>query len=259
MEYGWLEWGDLIVRWIHVVAAVAWVGFGFFFSFVNAQVAKTYTPDAKKRVAPELMPRALYWLRWGAAWGFLSGAVLLALEYYWRGALVAPETGLSAGAGVGISVAALGVGFVAYDLLWRRLEGRQLLGALASFALLGLLLWGLSLAFTPRGVWIHLGAVFGTIMAGNAWMRIWPNQRKNIAAIRAGSSPDPARVALVALRSKHNTYLAVPLVLSMVSHHAPAVHGSGWGWGLALGAVAVGWGATRWLYKKSAAAAPAAY
>lgn len=259
MEYGWLEWMALGVRWIHVVAAVAWVGFGFFFSFVNAQVAKTYTPDAKKRVAPELMPRALYWLRWGAAWGFASGAVLLALDYYWRGELVAPESGLGRGAGVGISAAALVAGFAAYDRLWKQLAGRPRLAALASFALLGALLFGLSLAFAPRAVWIHLGVLFGTFMAGNAWMRIWPNQRKNIAAIRAGNSPDPERVALVALRSKHNTYMAVPLVLSMLSSHAPAVYGRGWSWGLAMGAVAVGWGATRLLYKKSAAAAPAAY
>src|SRR5207244_8220825 len=67
------EWLNVIFRWVHVVAGVMWIGHLWFFNFVNAQVAKTYDPDSRKKVVPELMPRALYWFRWGAAYTWVTG------------------------------------------------------------------------------------------------------------------------------------------------------------------------------------------
>src|SRR5262249_23290681 len=106
---------------------------------------------------------------------------------------------------------------------------------------------------------IHLGAIFGTIMAGNVWMRIWPNQRKIIAATKAGTAPDAAIVSVAGLRSKHNTYMSVPLVFAMVSNHFPTIYGMDGSWILLAVLVLVGWGVTKLLYQKAASPAPAQY
>jgi len=101
--------------------------------------------------------------------------------------------------------------------------------------------------------------LFGTIMAMNVWMRIWPAQKKIIAAVKAGTAPDGALAAMAGLRSKHNTYMSVPLVLSMVSNHYPTVYGSPHGWVFLLVLVAAGWGLTKLLYMNAARPAPAKY
>src|SRR6476646_7652004 len=76
------SYSEFLFRWIHVVAGIAWIGHLYFFNFVNAQLAKTYDADSKKKVVPELMPRALYWFRWGAAYTWVSGLILAAFSYY---------------------------------------------------------------------------------------------------------------------------------------------------------------------------------
>src|SRR5947209_11353459 len=120
MDSNVTEWLNLIFRWIHVLAGVMWIGHLWFFNFVNGQVAKTYDADSKKKVVPELMPRALYWFRWGAAYTFITGVLLLGLVYYMGGALVPQESPkIDVGAGTGIGLALLVVGFLIYDVLWK--------------------------------------------------------------------------------------------------------------------------------------------
>src|SRR5258708_11035711 len=87
------EWLILVFRWIHVLAGVMWIGHLWFFNFVNAQVAKTYDADSKKKLLPELMPRALYWFRWGAAYTWITGILLLGVVYYMSGLM--PAAGVS--------------------------------------------------------------------------------------------------------------------------------------------------------------------
>jgi uncharacterized membrane protein len=115
------------------------------------------------------------------------------------------------------------------------------------------------MVMSGRSLFIHLGAFFGTIMAANVWMRIWPNQRKIIAAAKAGSPPPDGLPALAGLRSKHNTYMSVPLTFFMVSNHFPTVYGSELRWVIAAAFVAVGWGLTKLMFNKSATAAPAQF
>jgi len=107
---------NLIFRWIHVVAGIMWIGHLWFFNFVNAQVAKTYDADSKKKVIPELMPRALYWFRWGAAYTWITGFFLLGIVIYMGGAAIDPEK-QSMGVAAGGGVASLFVAFVVFDLL----------------------------------------------------------------------------------------------------------------------------------------------
>src|SRR4030095_1495996 len=103
--------------------------------------------------------------------------------------------------------------------------------------------------FSYRGYTIHVGALFGTAMAMNVWMRIWPAQRRIITATRDGQAPNPADPALAGTRSKHNTYMSVPLIWMMLNQHPIAFAGS---WIGLVGAIAIGWGATYFLYQKAA-------
>jgi len=250
---------ELLFRWIHVVAGIAWIGHLYFFNFVNSQVAKTYDADSKKKVIPELMPRALYWFRWGAAYTWFSGFLLAGMVYYQSPNLLPPDSSTSVSAGVGLSLLLIVVVFFVYDALWKAMAAKEQAGVIVSFILVAVLLWGLSRVFAPRAVYIHLGMLFGTIMAMNVWMRIWPAQKKIIAAVRAGTAPDAALASLAGLRSKHNTYMSVPLVLSMVSNHYPTVYGGPHGWASLLVLVAIGWGLTKLLYMNAARSATAKY
>src|SRR5437773_3126807 len=110
----------MIFRWIHVVAGIAWIGHLYFFNFVNSQLAKTYDADSKKKVVPELMPRALYFFRWGAAWTFITGILLLGVVYYMGGVLlVADKSPVSNGVGALIGLATMVVAFAVYDAMWK--------------------------------------------------------------------------------------------------------------------------------------------
>src|SRR5438132_6521012 len=130
------EWLNLVFRWLHVIAGVMWIGHLWFFNFVNAQLAKTYTPESKKAVLPELMPRALYFFRWGAAYTFITGVLLFGIVYSMS---VIPgaktDTGLSGGAATGIVLAVFVIGFGIYDVLWKQMKN-EMTGTAVSFVLL---------------------------------------------------------------------------------------------------------------------------
>jgi len=250
---------DLIFRWTHVVAGIAWIGHLYFFNFVNAQVAKTYDADSKRKVVPELLPRALYWFRWGAAYTWITGILLLGIVIYMGGVIVPAGSSIGAMPASLIGLALMVVGFLVYDFLWKAMAKNEQAGVVVSYVLVLLVLFVMNLIFSKRAVYIHMGAIFGTIMAANVWMRIWPAQRKIIAATKAGAAPDAALAAMAGLRSKHNTYMSVPLVFTMVSNHFPTVYGADYGWITLAVLILVGWGVTKWLYQKSASPAPAQY
>lgn len=254
------EWLNILFRWAHVVAGVMWIGHLWFFNFVNAQVAKTYDADSKKKVVPELMPRALYWFRWGAMYTWVTGILLLGVVIYMGGVTVPLESTLGNWPATGVGLASIIAGFFVYDALWKTpIAKNEKLGMAVSFVLLAAAAFGYSRFLTGRAAFIHVGSLLGTIMFLNVWMRIWPSQRKIIAAIKGGTAPDPAIAALAGLRSKHNTYLSVPLMLLMVSNHYPTVYGNEVGWAIALGLVAFGWVVAKLLYLKSAQPAPATF
>ena len=257
-----VTWLEPIFRWLHIIAGIMWIGHLWFFNFVNAQVAKSYDADSKKKVIPELMPRALYWFRWGAAYTWIFGILLLGTVYYMQANAMLLDDNhkdLGAGAATGIGLGLLVVGFLVYDILWKQLAKKEALGAGISFALTVGIAFGLSMIFSERGMLIHIGALFGTIMAGNVWMRIWPNQRRIIAAIKEGKAPDAAWAGMAGLRSKHNTYMSVPLMFFMISQHGVVELGMGslnYPWLGAALVIAAGWGLTKFFFVKSASDAP---
>ena len=259
-------WMELVFRWIHVVAGITWIGHLYFFNWVNGQVAKTYDADSKKKVVPELMPRALYFFRWGAAYTWITGVLLVGVVYAMAETTIVPATGpiQNVWALTGIVLGVWVVGFAIYDILWKAMAKKELVGVIISLVLVAGIAFGLSQVLTPRAVWISIGGLFGTSMAANVWMRIWPNQKKIIAATKAGTAPDAALAGLAGLRSKQNTYMSVPLVLMMVSNHYPQAYGMDlngqpMGWVVLMVLILVGFGLTKLLFKKSASPVTAKY
>jgi len=220
--------GELGFRWLHVIAGVLWIGILWFFNWINGAFTATMDGETKKKVVPELMPRALFWFRWGAAFTWLTGVSLLMIIYYHG--LYTYDSGQLAGtkptpAVWGMTFGALFVGFLVYDILFKSLKGPM--------HSIGVIVWGLiavgfgvwlnSMDYSNRAIYVHIGALFGTSMAANVWMRIWPAQKRIITAIKNGEKPDPADPAMAGLRSKHNTYMSVPLLLYMVSVNQDAM------------------------------------
>jgi len=243
---------EALLRWIHIVAGITWIGLLYFFNWVNGPFQATIDGGTKKVVVPELMPRALYWFRWGAAWTWITGVLLLLLVFYMQRYATADNSsaGVLGYAMLLVSLLAFGV----YDPMAKAIKDNK------QMAIAGLVLTAVAIVlfiqvghFGYRGFTIHVGAMFGTIMAANVWMRIWPAQQKIITAVKNGEAPDAALVALAGTRSRHNTYMSVPLVWTMVNlHTAAAAPASTWGGaGFLLGAVALGWLAVMQLYKKA--------
>jgi uncharacterized membrane protein len=259
-----MTWLEAALRWTHVVAGILWIGHLYFFNFVNAQVAKTYDPDSRRKVVPELMPRALYWFRWGAVYTWTSGFLVAGMVYWSVDNLIRKdETGRAAFShlgGVAIALVLVGVVFFVYEGVWKALGKSERLAAGVLSGLLVVLLAVLSSIYTGRALFIHAGMLLGTIMVMNVWMRIWPAQKRLIQAAKGvAPAPDPSLAAMAALRSKHNTYLSVPLVFTMVSNHYPTIYGWEHSWIVLAAIVALGFGVVKLLYLKAAGPAPALY
>ena len=254
-----------IFKWLHVIAGIMWIGLLYFFNFVNTAFAPTMDGETKKKVVPELMPRALYWFRMGAAWTWGTGIVLLYV-IYWAGGMMPsnftsdPVTGESANMFIHILLLLTFVAVFLYDAIYKSpLASNIRVVTVLSFVLITAYVFAMQTlgGFEYRAVNIHLGAMFGTIMAFNVWFRIWPAQKKIIAAIKNGDAPDGQLLALAGLRSKHNTYMSVPLIWTMHNQHhvtAPTALGipAEFSWLLPMAMVILGWHIVFQLYKKSA-------
>ena len=248
---------EILFRWMHVLAGIVWIGHLYFFNFVNGPFQGKIDGPTKKSVNPELLPRALYWFRWGAAWTWVTGVLLLAIVYYHQRYAVEAE-GFSVGSFVMLAVTFLAP-FV-YDALYRSPLGANVRGAfVVAYALVALVVYlNLSFAgFSYRGVLIHTGAMFGTIMAFNVWFRIWPAQQKIIRAVKEGTAPDAELVKMAGLRSRHNTYLSVPLLYAMLGQHTTFFAGGNWGipasawWIVFVAIIGLGWHIVFHLYQRA--------
>jgi len=217
----WQDYFEFADRWLHFGAGVLWIGLLYFFNWVNSAFAPTMDADTKRKVIPELMPRCLFWFRWGAAWTWITGVLLLFLVYYHGhdGAyLLEGQQAKPTPSDWGPAFAGLFVGFLLYDILFKAMAKQQIPAIVVGVALTLGFAWYLdgSLGFSKRATYIHVAGLFGTCMAANVWMRIWPAQQRIITAIKNGDAPDGGDVAMAGSRSKHNTYLSAALLLFMV-------------------------------------------
>jgi uncharacterized membrane protein len=224
-----LEILSALSRWIHVLAGIVWIGMLYFFNFVNGPFQATQDGDTKKKVNPELQPRALWWFRWGAAWTWLTGVILLMLVF-WHGQItVDPMTGWTP-----LAIAMVASLFVApfvYDALAGSGLGKnpKVFGTVG-FVLLAIVVCLMHYAgFTYRAYNIHLASLLGTIMAYNVWFKIWPAQQKILRAVKEGTAPDGALVSMAGTRSRHNVYMSVALFWGMLNSHTTYFSGGNLG------------------------------
>lgn len=249
-----------VLRWGHIVAGILWIGHLYFFNFVNAHVAKALDGPTKKSVVPELMPRALYWFRWGAAWTWITGILLGGLIYYHGKVVFEDPSYGNPWLWLAIVLVILIVGFLLYNIIMKAIKNVTVASVIC-LALLAAVYWLLADVgkFSGRSLYLHVGVILGTIMALNVWMVIWPSQRKIIAAVAAGTAPDANLVALAGLRSRQNTYMSVPLLFTMISNHYPTMYGGQYRDVCLASVIALGFALVWWLYKKSASDATKAY
>lgn len=252
MEPVLVEWVSLILRWLHLVAGMAWIGASFYFMHIDASLKPTSEIPAGKGgeawevhgggfyrvrkylVAPDALPKELIWHKWQSYTTWISGFLLLVWVYYLGASLylidpaVWPTTPTVAAA---IGIGSLIVGWAVYDLLCRSALGKSDFWlAVVGFALVVGAAWGYGQIFGGRAALLHTGALMATWMSGNVAMLIIPNQRKVIAALLAGNVPDPALGKAAKQRSSHNNYLTLPVVFLMLSGHYPLTYASGYGW-----------------------------
>lgn len=245
---------SVLLRWIHIVSAIVWVGLLYFFNFSYIQFAASASDEARKGAISGLIPRGLFWFRWGGAYTWISGLLLLLIVYYHGGLMFESDNSIGWGTGAIVMVAVTFLAFGVYDALAKSALGKnqKVFGAvgfvLAMAAVYLMVTWG---KFSFRAYNIHLGAMFGTIMAANVWMRIWPGQRRVLAAVKEGKAPDAAVMASVGLRSRHNVFLSIPLVWTMINAHTAVPAADSW---LYLPIVTlVGWSVAALMYRKAGA------
>jgi uncharacterized membrane protein len=242
-----------LFRWIHIIAGIVWIGMLYFFNFVNGPFQGTLDGDTKKKVNPELLPRALWWFRWGAAWTWATGVLLLLLVFY-HGRITFDADGRWTAGAIVMALSVYAAPFV-YDALHKSPLGKdpKVFGGVAFALTAGVAalmhFWG---GFGYRALNIHLAALFGTIMAYNVWFRIWPAQRTILTGVKNGTAPDAALVSFAATRSRHNVYMSVPLFWGMVNQHTTTVALPGQlGFATFLVVALVGWHVVWQLYKKA--------
>ena len=248
------EWLNLLLRFLHLVTGIAWIGASFYFVWLDnhLQQPPAWKSDqgikgdlwaihgggfyevAKYQLAPPQIPATLHWFKWEAYATWITGFLLLTLIYY-----VGAESylidkrvaDLSQWQAIGIGVAAIIGGWCTYDLLCNTKLAKQ--GALLGLILLLLvtaLAYGLTQVFSARGAYIHIGAIIGTLMVGNVFRVIIPSQKALVAAVEQGTAPDPSWAAKAKLRSTHNTYTTLPVLFIMISNHYPMTYNHSYNW-----------------------------
>ncbi|ASP69015.1 urate hydroxylase PuuD [Sinorhizobium meliloti] len=246
------DWLTFAVRWLHVITGIAWIGSSFYFVALDLGLKQrpgmpvgAYGEEwqvhgggfyhiQKYLVAPENMPEHLIWFKWESYVTWLSGFGMLALVYY-AGAdlyLIDPNVlDVSKPMAIAISLASLGFGWLAYDMICRSPFGNDntRLMVLLYFILV-IVAWGYTQLFTGRAAYLHLGAFTATIMSANVFFIIIPNQKKVVADLIAGRTPDPALGRQAKQRSTHNNYLTLPVLFLMLSNHYPLAFGTQYNW-----------------------------
>jgi uncharacterized membrane protein len=245
------QWLSLGLRWLHIIAGIAWIGSSFYFNWLDGNLRPPEKPRQgvagelwsvhgggfyvvqKYQVAPDELPKTLHWFKWEAYTTWLSGFALLVLVYYMSGPayLLDAQSPLGFPAAVAVGLSALGGGWLIYDLLCDSPLGRSPIAfAAVGFPLATAAAWGLSELFGSRAAYIHVGAMLGTIMAANVFFVIIPSQRELVDAKHEGREPDPSKGARAKLRSLHNNYITLPVLFIMISNHYPVTFEHRYNW-----------------------------
>ena len=257
MESYYLDWANLLLRWVHVITAIAWIGSSFYFVFLDSSLVK---PDSKElqdlgvggelwavhgggfynpqkyTVAPRVVPENLHWFYWESYSTWLSGFALFTVSYLWSAGTYLIDKSLmdwSSGAAIGVALSFLVVFWIAYDLICqafgKRKNGDAIVGALI-FLVVCLASWLACHWFAGRAAFLLVGAMIATAMSANVFFWIIPGQRTTVKDLREGRPVDPVHGQRAKQRSVHNTYFTLPVLFSMLSNHYSFTytHASNW-------------------------------
>ena len=254
----YLDWFNLFFRWFHVIAGVAWIGASFYFVWLDLSLRKPpqwkaekgisgdlwavhgggFYEIAKYKLEPEEMPKTLHWFKWEAYTTWLTGMAMLSIVYYANATayLIDPskvDFGSSIGA-ISTSLLFLFGSYFIYEVIVRSHLGKNsFIFSTIIFILLIIACWGSYQLFSDRASFIHIGAILGTVMAGNVFFGIMPAQRALVECVRRGEKPGK-EVADLALQAKNrslmNNYFTLPLIFTMISNHYPMMYAHAHGW-----------------------------
>ncbi len=253
MDATFLDWLNLSFRWFHLVVAIGWIGTSFYFMWLDSNIIVPETPREgvegelwmvhsghfyqveMRRLSPGQLPKVLHWFKWEAALTWMSGIALLTVVYYLTGGvyLIDPNVSrMTPGGAVALCVGLLIASWVVYDLLWVSSLGRDRPGVATaiSYVLLFGLVVLLCRTLSGRAAFIHVGAMLGTIMVANVWMRIIPAQKELVAATAAGRPADWTLSSRAKRRSVHNSYVTLPVIFMMISNHYPSTYAHRLNW-----------------------------
>ena len=255
METYIVDWLSLLLRWLHFVAGIAWIGASLYFVMLDNSLRRpAKAQDAARGVHGELwavhgggfynsqkflagpvgepLSEHLHWSKWEAYTTWLSGMGLLALLYWWGASTYLVDRSvmdLPVAAAIALSAGSLVAGWLVYDTLCRAIARESLL-AIVIYAVLTAAAWGYGQVFGARAAYIHVGALIGTMMVWNVFFHIIPGQKKMVAALRAGEPVDPQPGVIGKQRSVHNTYFTLPVLFIMISNHYPMTFGHRHAW-----------------------------
>ena len=261
-----LEWLNLIVRWLHLITGIAWIGASFYFVWLDNNIRAPlpgselankgvsgelwavhgggfYNPQ-KYLVAPKQLPKHLHWFKWEAYSTWLSGFAMLFIVYYFNASAMMIDRSvadLSNWQAVGIGLATLVIGWAVYDGLCRSaLAKRDGLFGAVMYLLIVCAAFVLSKLLSGRAAYIHVGAMMGTMMVTNVLMLIIPGQRKMVDAMLAGQAPDPIHGLKAKQRSVHNNYFTLPVLFIMISNHYAMTYSHAYNWLVLAAIIAAG-------------------
>jgi uncharacterized membrane protein len=246
MESYYLDWANLLLRWLHVITAIAWIGASFYFVMLDSSLEKPKDQESldkgvggeqwavhgggfynaqKYTVSPKKLPEHLHWSYWESYSTWLSGFALFSVSYLWNAStylIDKSKMDWSPGAAIGVALAFFVVFWMVYDAICQVFGKRKNGDAIVGFLLFVFICFAAWLAchwFAGRAAFLLVGAMLATTMSANVFFWIIPGQRKNVANLRAGLPVDPIHGIRGKQRSVHNTYFTLPVLFAMLSGH----------------------------------------
>ncbi|WP_349609506.1 urate hydroxylase PuuD [Cupriavidus sp. DF5525] len=254
MEGYILDWANMLLRWVHVITAIAWIGSSFYFVWLDNSLTKPTAPDLKDKgvdgelwavhgggfynpqkylTAPKALPENLHWFYWESYSTWMSGFALLVVLYLFNASTYLIDKNvfdMSPGAAVGFAVSYLLIGWIVYDGICRLFgKNDRLVGILVALYIAAAAYVACHI-FSGRAAFLLTGAMVATIMSANVLAWIIPGQRKVVAALKAGQPVDPIHGKRGKQRSVHNTYFTLPVLFAMLSNHYSMTYAHKYNW-----------------------------
>ncbi|AJG18498.1 urate hydroxylase PuuD [Cupriavidus basilensis] len=254
MEGYILDWANLLLRWVHVITAIAWIGSSFYFVWLDNSLTRPDDPDLQEKgvggelwavhgggfynpqkylSAPKTLPENLHWFYWESYSTWMTGFGLLVVLYLFNASTFLIDKNvmdMSPGAAIGFALSYLGVGWLVYDCICRVFgKSDRTVGILVAIYV-ALAAFVACHVFSGRAAFLLTGAMIATIMSANVLVWIIPGQRKVVAALRAGDPVDPVHGKNAKQRSVHNTYFTLPVLFAMLSNHYSMTYSYKYNW-----------------------------